>query len=87
MRASVLVEVESTALFEAENVNWRYCVEHATFTHKDACEFILHIYARDEEEHHLDKIQKMVEFGCTAPFVAAYVEARKLGAERVLFYA
>jgi hypothetical protein len=86
---SILAEVEASSLFAGENINWKYCVEHATFAHRDddACEFILHIGDGPESEDHADTIvAKMKEYGCTPEFIEAYTEARDAGAVRVLFY-
>jgi hypothetical protein len=89
-RFSVLVEVEASDLFDGENVNWRYCVDHATFVHhdKDACEFILHIGGGPGSESYADDIiAEMTAYGCTPAFIDAYTEARDAGALRVLFHA
>ena len=86
---SVLAAVEASALFAGENINWKYCVAHATFIHRDedACEFILHIGGEPEGENHADDIiAEMKEYGCTPAFIDAYTEARDAGALRVLFY-
>jgi hypothetical protein len=86
---SVLAEVNATDLFKDDNINWKYCVEHATFAHKDndACEFILHIGGGPGSEHHADTIiAEMKEYGCTPAFIDAYTEVRDAGAIRVLFY-
>ena len=90
MTFSVLADVDASALFKDESVNWKYCVEHATFVHhdKDACEFILHIGDELGSESHADEIiAQMKACGCTQPFIDAYTEARDAGALRVLFHA
>jgi hypothetical protein len=81
---TVTAEVEAIGLFEDENVNWRFCMEHATFTHKDACEFIIHC---GDSEFVTNVIEGMKVFGCTKEFIAAYKLAADSGAVRVLFYA
>jgi hypothetical protein len=91
---SLLAEVEASDLFADENIYWRFCVEHANFQHRDAdaCEFILHIGgscpAGCEESHchYAATKRKMFEYGCTQEFIFAYMEAKNLGAARVLFY-
>lgn len=90
MTFSVVAEVEASALFDGDNINWKYCVEHATFAHRDddACEFILHIGGEPGSENYADTIiAEMKEYGCTPAFIAAYTEARDAGALRVLFHA
>ena len=79
-----MVEVEASSLFENENVNWRFCKEHATFVHKDACEFILHIGT--DEDYSDQKIKQMQEYGCTVEFLRCYEDAVAMGAMRILFY-
>jgi hypothetical protein len=89
MTFSVQAEVEASSLFAGENVNWKYCVDHATFIHRDdnACEFILHIGGGPGSENYADTIiAEMKEHGCTPAFIDAYTEARDAGALRVLFY-
>ncbi len=81
---SILAEVDATELFAGESINWKYCAEHATFVHRDACKFILHIGMRSE--NYADTIiAEMREYGCTPDFIEAYTEARDAGALRVLF--
>ena len=89
---SILSEVDATELFEGDNINWKYCVEHATFVHQDddACEFILHIggeaESSDDVSYAETVIAEMKEYGCTPAFIEAYTEARDAGALRVLFH-
>jgi hypothetical protein len=91
---NVTAEVEASDLFEGENVNWRYCLRHATFQHKDetACEFILHIgsdlmWDGDSPPYWQSTVEEMRQFGCSESFVGAYLAAKEIGAVRVLFYA
>ena len=90
MTFSVLAEVEASALFARENINWKYCAERAAFVHrdKDACEFILHIGGGPGSESYADDIiAEMKAYGCTPAFIDAYPGARDAGALRVLFHA
>lgn len=70
--------------------NWMYCNEHATFSHREACEFILHIgidpnvEAGDEHWRHV--VDEMKTFGCTQEFIQAYLDAKDAGAMRVMFW-
>lgn len=84
MELSQIAEIDATDLFEGENINWQYCMQHATFSHKEACEFIIHI---GDDEFIANCIQEMQEFGCTEDFIRAYREAKATGAWRVLFWA
>lgn len=85
MNSYKLVEIEADELFEDENVNWKYCMNHATFTHKEACEFIFSI-AEEDEYFELD-VTNMKEQGCTSAFINSLKQARSHGAKYVLFYA
>jgi hypothetical protein len=90
MTFGILAEFDATDLLDENNVNWRYCVEHATFVHQDddACEFILHIGGGPGSENHADTvIEEMKKYGCTPAFIDAYTEARDAGALRVLLHA
>jgi len=80
-----MVDVYSMDLFEDEGVNWQYCKANATFSHKEACEFILHIGT--EKDYYKNKIREMKEFGCTRAFIDTYRAAKKKGAVRICFYA
>lgn len=80
---TTMAEIEASAFFPDENVNWKYCVEHATFAHRDACEFIIHA---GETDYVHNKAEQMKNFGCTPAFIDAYLLAAASGAIRVLFY-
>ncbi len=79
---SPLVEVEASAFFQDENENWKYCVDHATFVHKEACEFIIHC---GDVDFRKSTAERMKRLGCTEDFIAAYLRAATK-AVRVLFY-
>lgn len=81
---STLAEVNAEDLFENENINWKFCTEHATFSHKEACEFIIHCGDKEFTE---GMEQRMKDFGCTQAFRDAYRIAAASGAVRVLFWA
>ena len=80
---TTMAEVNADSYFEDESVNWKYCMCHATFSHKEACEFIIHSGDNDFVEH---KVEEMKEFGCTEDFINAYKMAAASGAIRVLFW-
>ena len=69
--------------FYEEEPNWRWCVAHATFIHRDACEFVIHI---GSESYWRQRANEMRAGGCTDGFVAAYLAAKDAGAVRVIFY-
>ena len=79
----VMAEVEASEFFEDESVNWRYCKEQAAFSHRHACEFILHC---GNDVFTKRTVEDMKAFGCTTNFIDAYIAAAAAGATRVLFY-
>lgn len=87
---SLLAEVEWD--FDGEDANWRWLNEHANFSHREACEFIVHI-GRDPNDDPADppywqvRAKEMEEGGCSKELIATYLEAQKAGAVRILFYA
>ena len=67
--------------------NWMYCNEHATFSHRDACEFIIHIGPAQEGSRHWEfVVDEMKVCGCTQDFIQAYLDAKDAGAVRVMFW-
>ena len=79
-----MVEVDAAQLFADESKDWEFCKEFATYSHYEACEFILHIGPKDYSDH---RIKEMEEFGCSAGLINAYKAARESWATNVLFYA
>ena len=78
--------------FDGEDEDWKWLNENATFSHREACEFIVHVGEDDKDatgltEYARDTAAKMGEAGCSDDFIAEYVKAAQLGAVRVLFYA
>lgn len=84
----VLAQIEASAYIGTENPTWDWCRMNATFTHRDACEFIIHIdgLVDNPESFTAMKIAEMLNGGCSKSFVAAYAKAAEMGANRVLFY-
>lgn len=87
---TVMVEIEAGDYFENDSINWQYCMQNATFQHRDddACEFILHVGSDHDTDgsYYENAIERMEAFGCTKDFVDAYRAAAEEGAIRVLFY-
>ena len=82
-----LAEIDASGFFENESVNWRRCTRFATFEHRDACEFVVHIGDADDDlDYAKSKVEQMRRFGCTANFIAAYQAAAAAGAVRVIFF-
>jgi hypothetical protein len=90
---SKLVEVDATDLFEmlvdGGQRNWDFCDQHAQFSHREACEFIVHVGSdfTGECSIYARTIAQMRESRCTEEFIATYVAAKEAGAIRVLYYA
>lgn len=86
---SVLIDINWD--FDGDDVNWQFCMEHATFVHKEACEFILNIGDAEDSKDGSPAfwrgvVKEMEEAGCTTDFVDTYVRAKDMGAQRVLFW-
>lgn len=89
MTFSKLAEIEWG--FEDFDVNWTWCVAHANFVHKEACEFIIHVGDDNVidglNDYAKNTIAEMREENCTEEFIKAYEDAARAGAIRVLFWA
>lgn len=88
---STLAEIEWEFKGDVDDPNWSWLDQHANFSHREACEFIVHVGDDDLDGEGLSEyarftVNEMREGGCTEKFVAAYVEAAKRGAMRVLFW-
>jgi len=86
MEMSILAEIEWDFPDAEEDVNWKFLQEEGTFSHKEACEFILHIGNGSEDQHFGHVVHKMKEFGCADDFINAYLAAKNAGAMRVMFW-
>lgn len=93
MNFSSLAEVDASEFFMADDSHeWDWCFSNATFAHKEACEFVVHIGDPSEIlkgndtlfEHNIESMKK---YGCSQKFIDLYREAKEAGATRVLFYA
>lgn len=82
--ASVMVEIEWP--FKDGSPDHKFCLDRAAFAHREACEFILHIGAKNED-FWSNMAADMQSNGCSKKFINAYLAAKDLGAIRVLFYA
>lgn len=76
-----MVEVDADFLFENESENWKWCLDNATFTHREACEFIIHLGKDTIFEPSFKK------YGCSKEFSRLIAQARAAGAEWLLLYA
>lgn len=75
---------------DVSDPNWTFLRDHANFSHREACEFILHIgddrlHPSRLPEYARRTIQQMKDHGCSDAFIEAYTSAAKTGATRVLF--
>jgi len=88
---TVTAEVDVTEFFEQirgeDSPELRYCQESATFQHREACEFLVHIGTDDAPEYPEYVIAEMKKAGCRPGFIALYEEAVDAGAVRIIFYA
>lgn len=73
--------------FDHQDPNWKWCSEHASFAHRDACEYVLYIGAQSSDGGYWKlEVEHMRQGGCTEDFIAAYLAAKNAGAVRVIFY-
>lgn len=92
------LKLDATILFETDeygdNNNVRYCHDQATFTHSDydsvhsQCEFILYIGDPNTEKspRWISTVETMRAYNCSEAFIDAYVQAKDLGAVRLLLW-
>ena len=81
---SVMLEVDAVKLFANDDVNRRYCLEHATFRPQDANanEFLLRVGV-----DYSCVVDHMKAFGCTSEFIDVFRQAGEADVELVWFYA
>ncbi len=60
-------------------------MQHAAFSHREACEFLVHV-GPTEDRYWKHVEHEMREYGCTDDFIAAYLSAKDAGAMRVLYW-
>jgi hypothetical protein len=75
-------------VFEDGDTDHEYCKKYATFTHNNACEFILHIGSdlHEDDSFYANQLRRMKKGKCSKQFIKTYKKAAKRGATRVLFY-
>jgi hypothetical protein len=44
----LVLDIDASDLFENDSLDWQYCIEHAAFSHREACEFLLHVPSDEE---------------------------------------
>jgi hypothetical protein len=67
-----------------DSSDWVYLNDEATFSHKNACEFIL--WVPDDRDAFEERLCGMREAGCSPDLIEAFTEARRRGAEKLLIY-
>ena len=73
--------------FDDQDPNWIWCVAHASFVHREACEYILYIGAQlGDDAYWKLEAEHMRRGGCTEDFIDAYLAAKDAGAVRVIFH-
>lgn len=81
----LLAEYDVHELFADESAAWAYAVEHASFSHKEACEFMF--YVGGETQDFLDSLGMHSAQGCPQELISYLKHARDLGATWAMFYA
>lgn len=86
MKHLIMAEVPADKFFEDDDsVDYRYCSKFASFVHKDACEFMIHLSSNRDERFDYE-LSAMKEFGCTEGFMEALKTARDSGATWAMLY-
>lgn len=81
---------DATDLFAQEesgisSPDWDWCMEHAAFSHREACEFM--VYCGDDTETFKRRLGDMGRQGATQKLINHVKHARGLGAKWAMFYA
>jgi hypothetical protein len=85
LRPVPLVEHDATELFRDESPDWRFCLEHGAFSHREACEFLLHVPKSGVDLAYRE--DELRAFGCSDGLVALLRGAHAVGAVWLLLYA
>lgn len=86
MRMEITADIDWQ--FEEGDADHEFCKKNASFTHVEACEFVLHIGqdTHEEDSHFNVMLRKMKEEKCSEDFIEQYRQAGELGAIRAIFY-
>jgi hypothetical protein len=57
-----IMDIDATDLLADESEDWHYCMESASFYHKEACEFMIYIGFEDDEDFE-DRMREMKAYG------------------------
>ncbi len=83
----LMLDVDATDLFANESPDWRYCVENASFSHREACEFIIHI-GMDDDETFEERLREMHAYDeCSEDFLELMRIARQQKAVWLMLHA
>lgn len=81
----LVLDVDASGLFENESVDWKYCVERASFQHSEACEFLLHVPA--DEESLEEQLREMIAYDeCSEDLVDVFRAAWECRAAWILLH-
>lgn len=67
--------------------DWSLMNKHATFSHKDACEFIFWIGDPSDNECKTNRLEELKQLEFSSHFLIACYEAQKLGYRYLCFIA
>lgn len=70
---------------EGESKDWHLANLHATFSHKEACEFIF--WVGSDEESRQRRLEELKELGFSSDFLGEIEAAQKLDFKYLCFYA
>ncbi len=71
--------------FEDDEPDWNWCIDAATFSHREACEFL--IWIPDDRAVVADKIVEMKQAGCSSLLINLFKQAFHAKVEFLLLWA
>lgn len=81
---TVLADVDASAWLDGENELWQYLVTNAAFAHRDACEFIVHLF--DEDTDHITEMEQLLANGGSPELVELLSNLRRADVRWVMLH-
>lgn len=76
---------DATDLFKDDSPDWKWCVDHASFSHNSACEFM--VYCGGSTLDFKCMLGQMEEQGASQKLISHIKHARDIGAKWAMLYA
>jgi hypothetical protein len=85
LRRRHVVEHEASSLFEEDSPDLAWCESNATFSHREACEYL--IFLPDNRRDRRTQLRTMTDEGVSADFLAVVRAAHTRNADFLLLFA